>query len=310
MVLLVRNDLLTTFRNMFQNEAFSLLDWIVIETTGLADPAPVIQTFYMDKECQEKMRLDSVIAVVDCKHLPSHLMRTPEAKSNSQFTFKKSVTAHGGIPETTLQISFADRILLNKTDLVTKEELKDIIKSINEINPTAVTLQCRFGNVPLDDLLNTKSFDPKQFLKASSLFGTGTSNFKPINIKRDSTGKIIKSRAGLEVANKDIKPIKPVSDVIGTVVLVTEECIDLNKFNLWISEVLQKRGPDIYRMKGILNMGGYNEQFVAHGVHMIFEGERTKILWANKTRVSKLVFIGKNLNKEEFEAGFALTFQE
>ena len=134
----VRKDVVVTFHRMFENEAFSKLDWVVIETTGLADPAPLIQSLYMDALCTSKLRLDGVLTVVDAKHLPLHLAREASLGSAA-----KTAGAHGGELEARLQLVFADRILLNKIDLCTAHELDDVEESVRRINPVAELIRCK-----------------------------------------------------------------------------------------------------------------------------------------------------------------------
>ena len=117
--------------------------------TGLADPAPLIQSLYMDIECSSKLRLDSVITVVDSKHFMNHCNTKNINKS-----------AHGGISEAIIQVSFADRILINKIDLISDEILKVIIDKIKSINSIATIIKCKHSNVDIEELLNIKAFDP------------------------------------------------------------------------------------------------------------------------------------------------------
>jgi G3E family GTPase len=278
---IVRNDLLTTFRRMFTNEAFAQLDWVVIETTGLADPAPLIQSFYMDKECQQKMRVDGVLTVVDGKHFPTHLTKRDA-----------EVGAHGGVSEALLQVSFADRVLLNKLDLLQNHEVEDLRKAVNAINSSAIIIDCVHGVVDVHSLLNINAFDPT---KCAMPLAT----VSPILVKRDATGQVLKNKVSLRMNVPSQVKIRGVS----TFSFVAKQPLNLDKFNEWISRVLQARGANIYRMKGILHMVGYDDVFVCHGVHMIFDGERIKASPTTSVE-SKLVFIGQGLDREEFEIGF------
>lgn len=325
---IVRSDLLSTFRKMFSNEAFALLDWIVIETTGLADPAPLIQSFYMDSECQQKMRLDCVLTVADSKHLPLHLAQyqydevTKKSGSSTATSSSSSASgsgAHGGIPEAVLQLSFADKILLNKTDLVGSREVQKLTQQIAELNPYAAVIACQYGQVDIRDLLNVKAFDPKRFSTtfAAQYKDGGAAMDRPILIQRDAQGKILKKHVRVDFSGNlhqdsagstptESSQRKKNAQQIRTISLVTDQALDFDAFNVWISQQLQAQGPNIYRLKGILHMHGYDEQFVCHGVHMIFEGTRS-VAWTVKPseRKSRLVIIGKDLNQEQWETGFS-----
>lgn len=272
---------------MFSNEAFSKLDWIVIETTGLADPAPLIQSFYMDAECQKRMKIDSVITVVDSKHLPLHL--TDKNEKNG---------AHGDISEAIRQISYADRIVVNKIDLVGKHEVQSLIKSIEEINPFAKIFQCSHGNIDIAELLNIQAFDAKRFQSLHSKITP-----QQIFIQRDQSGKISKERIKFNIGSATGSQK---TNKIASFSFTSKQPIDISRFNEWISILLQTQGQKMYRMKGILHMAGYDEIFVCHGVHMIFDGEKTSTRW-DENKESKIVFIGNGLNKFDLEEGFRST---
>ena len=333
----VRKDLITTFHNMFADESFSKLDWVMIETTGLADPAPLIQSLYMDKECSKYLRLDSVLTVVDAKHLPQHIEQGKkneekipvitnienenkngnsngtvniEVESVNKSNIKEMKGVHGGLPEAAMQIIFSDRIILNKIDLVSKETLQGIESMVRELNPTAQIILCEFSNVPVQDLLNIRAFDPsrnaallsqeEEEKRKEMKNNNNTNNIiddnndenltaniskkkenqedKQINkniaksgfIRYDENGKILPSK--LQVKNNSDGKITDFNSV-STISLVTYESLDLDIFNLWVSALLRIQGANIFRLKGILNMHGYDNQFVVQGVHMIFDGE-------------------------------------
>jgi G3E family GTPase len=298
--LIVRNDLLMTFRRMFSNEAFAQLDWIVIETTGLADPAPLIQSFYMDRECQQRMRLDGVLTIVDCKHLPVHLA---QHRAN-----QTSAGVHGGVSEAIKQIAYADRILLSKVDLVRESEVEALKKSIQDINRDASIMTSSFGQVDVRAVLNIRAFSPS---KAANLLTKESSDDKPILIQKDASGQVLRKNIRLDLraalAKKTNIQSTKSSNAVSTFSLLSEDPLDLDKFNEWISDILKNKGTDIYRMKGVLAMKDYDEKFVAQSIHMIFDGERSGVWSPGERRVSKLVVIGTNLDREEFEYGFAQT---
>ncbi len=332
----VRKDLITTLHRMFENDAFTKLDWIVIETTGLADPAPLVQSLYMDPKCQERMRLDGVLAVVDTKHLPNHLLKEEKRKEVGRDDGREKGKeegegegVHGGPLEARLQLVLADVVLLNKTDLVSPAEEEAVVRAVKGINPGASLIRSSPDSRPsVERLLNIQAFDSS---KLPDLSSAEAPIEKPILIHRDHSGRILKkrttfgrnarSRAVRDDKGRQVGPTRglasPLRVVRGTstLALTSTEDLSLAAFNEWIFELIKKKGPDLYRLKGILAFHGYDEVFVAHGVHMIFDGEKTQQTWGDKDaksdgkgaggeekegrRVSRMVLIGNNLNHEE-----------
>ena len=310
----VRKDLITTFRNLFSNPAFANLDWVVLETTGVADPAPLIQSLYMDEECRLFLRLDCVVTVVDAKHLPRHLSIGTNNNNDSDSSVDlvgvvKASTAlsseieignrnikfegvHGGLSEAIQQIAFADKIILNKTDLVSPAVLESTVASVAAINQTAEIVCCQYASIPVDQLLNIRAFDPK---KNSKLFDDAAYESDKLSVKNamnsiikvDEFGKIVSSRTTKAINSVDrgkeglVSAIEKPMNILNksgvvevkTVLLVTSKPLDLDMFNCWMASLLRLEGDKIYRLKGILSFQGYDRQFIAQGVHMIFDGE-------------------------------------
>ena len=235
-----------------------------------------------------------------------------------KFLILFATAAHGkDVPEAVLQVSFADKVLLNKIDLIDDStEMEKIIQSIKNINSTADIIKTIRSSVGLTNILNIRAFDPfrnRQFLEANQ-----SSN--NILIKREN-GKIAKKKVKFTFNSKSrqrnaSKNTEENSNNLATVSLCTNKAIDLDKFNQWISELLQNNGQNIYRGKGILNIKGYAEQFVFQSVHMIVEGHRGES-WdsvkkdgndsntsSDSIRVSKIVFIGLNLDVTSLETAF------
>jgi len=319
----VRQDMLKMFHRLFENDTFSQLDWVVIETTGLADPAPLIQSLYIDDKCNTRMRLDGVVTVVDCLHFLSHAVNDGASSSTKDNTTKlpptanpKTVGAHGGLSEARLQVAFADRVLLNKADLVSSGgggggggvTLNAVAEKVRSINNHAAVFVCEQSNVPIDELINIRAFDAsrnEQLLRdlrqQSGYKGLGEED-RPILIQRDATGKIVpksvkfnygaNKREGSGTSQTDSSA--PIGGVC-TLSLTSDDPLDLNQFNEWISSVLRDHGESLYRLKGILSMRGYDEQFVAQGVHMIFDGELGPQWTEDTKRTSTLVLIGLGL---------------
>ncbi|MCF4164091.1 GTP-binding protein [Zavarzinia compransoris] len=246
----VRGDLIRILSGLMRRKG--KFDAILIETTGLADPAPVAQTFFVDEDVQAKAKLDAVVTVVDARNIEARLDDSKEARE---------------------QIAFADVILLNKTDLATGADLDRIEARIRTINPAAEIHRTRNSAIDLDKVLDRGAFDLDRILE-----------FEPEFL---AAGHVHSH-----------------NDDIGSISLTAIDALDENKFNRWISHILQTQGPDILRSKGILSFAGQNDQFVFQGVHMLLDGDYRKPWAPDDPRISRLVFIGRNLDEKALAAGF------
>ena len=234
------------------------LDGIVIETTGLADPAPVAQTFFVDEEVKAFARLDGIVTLVDAKHVEQHLdEEKPEGAEN----------------EAVEQVAFADRLLLNKTDLVSAEDLERVEKRLRSINSLAPIVRCHKANVSPDNVLNICGFDLNRTLEMDPEFLNTEGEHE-----HDST--------------------------VTSVAISQTGDVDLKSIEAFIGKLLQERGADIFRMKGVLSVAGSEKKFVYHAVHMTFNSEFSQEWKKGEERVSKLVFIGKKLDDKELRESF------
>jgi G3E family GTPase len=244
----VRGDLIRIIGNLMKRR--NKFDHLVIETTGLADPAPVIQTFFVDEDMRDKLELDAVVTVVDAKH----------------------IWQHWDADEAQEQIAFADVILLNKTDLVTPEQLNELENRIRDMNAMAKIYRTQNSEVSMDTLLGVKAFDLDRALEIDPQF-----------------------------LNEDAHEH---DETVYSVALVEKGALDGEKLNNWLGELLQTKGPDIFRMKGILNIAGEDNRFVFQGVHMLFEGKPDRPWKTSETRKNELVFIGRNLDEAKLREDF------
>ncbi|MDQ0999744.1 G3E family GTPase [Neobacillus niacini] len=250
----VRGDLIRILRTLvFSMEQGQVkFDRVLIETTGLADPAPVAQTFFMDSILSEKFEVDSIITVVDSKHISMHLDGHDEAQE---------------------QIAFADVIILNKTDLVSNEQLDMLENRISQMNPTAKCLHAQNCNVALTTILGINTFDVNHKLEIDPHF--------------------------LEDHHHHHH-----DDMVSSIAFREERPLDMEKVNQWMSYLVQEKGEDLLRYKGILYIQGMKERLVFQGLHMLFAGRPDRKWKENEEKLSQLVFIGKNLNKKELEKQF------
>ena len=244
----VRGDLIRIIGNLMKRR--NKFDHLVIETTGLADPAPVIQTFFVDEDMKDKIALDAVVTVVDAKHIQQH-WEADEAQE---------------------QIAFADVILLNKTDLVTPEELDELSSKIKAMNGMAKIYRTQNSELGMDALLGVQAFDLDRALEIDPEF---------LNEDAHEHDETVKSFAIVESGE-----------------------IDGQKLNNWLSNLLQTKGVDIFRMKGILNIAGEEDRFVFQGVHMLFDGQPDRPWKQGETRKNELVFIGRDLDEAELREDF------
>ena len=254
---------------------------IIIETTGLADPGPVAQTFFVDEDVRARTYLDSVTTVVDAMHLPLRLADSKEAVE---------------------QVAFADQIVLNKTDLVTEAQLRDVEARIRRLNPLAPIHRAQRSNVPLDKILGRGGFDLARITELQPEF---------LNPPHGEEGHVHDEDCEHDHghAHHDHDHGHPHHDHVADagirgVALTLAKPLNGNRVTAWLNDVLQTQGPDILRAKGILDVAGEDRRLVFQAVHMILEGDFQRDWQAGETRTSKLVFIGRNLDEAALREGF------
>ena len=372
----VRGDLIRILGNLMKRK--KKFDYIMIETTGLADPAPVAQTFFVDDEMKESFSLDAIVTLVDAKHVWQHIDDSDECKE---------------------QIAFADVLLLNKTDLVSPGELDKLEARIRAMNRTCKILRTRNAETDLAHLLNVRAFDldaklefNEHFLAEEVPFEWGgvfalekgeyqlaldagpdpaiNVLFLPISPNNDEAYEAAKKEAIITFADdgtvlesgallhpdrhlatlllgkdgatyllkvadtglyafftqhgpeefnlrllRDGVAVGPVrgeayahshthDQSVTSVGIVNDAPLDGKAFNEWMGTILRTKGTDIFRMKGILNFAGSKDRFVFQGVHMLFDGKPDRAWKPDEKRRSQLIFIGRNLDRAELNAGF------
>ena len=270
----VRGDLIRIMEGLMKRKG--KFDAIIIETTGLADPAPVAQTFFVDEDVQKFSRLDAVVTVADAKWLNDRLKDAPEAKN---------------------QIAFADVILINKTDLVSPAELEEVEARIRGINPYAKVHKTQRAQIPLHEVLGRNAFDLDRILEIEPEFLEGEDHDHDHHHDHDHDHghKHAHSHGGLKhYHDEDMQSIS----------LRTDKPLNADKFFPWVQELVQKEGPSILRCKGILSFKGDDERFVFQGVHMILDGDHQRPWKDGEKRDSRIVFIGRNLPGKAIAEGF------
>ncbi|MCG7874973.1 MAG: GTP-binding protein [Candidatus Thiodiazotropha taylori] len=370
----VRGDLIRILGRLMRRK--HKFDHILIETTGMADPGPVAQTFFMDEEMKEKLRLDAIVTLVDAKHVVQHLGESDECEA---------------------QLAFADVVLLNKTDLVSTESLSALSEVIQGRNRLARIYQTQHGVIDLDRILGIRAFDLEAKLEEipsflqeelpfewSGIFSLQTGDyelsFQPgpdpaiavvlgaiedgqsfedwkhssILLYSDDTAPLtetgltpakalyrlpVDSASGgryrvsiprpgryvlftqhlpqefsmalslngqpvLAETQKEYASPHSHDETVGSVGLSLSGDLDQEKFERWVVSLLRRKGPDIFRFKGILALVGKPERFVFQGVHMLFDGKFGRP-WSGEMRHSQMIFIGRRLDRAELETGLA-----
>jgi G3E family GTPase len=272
----VRGDLVRILDGLMRRKG--KFDAIIVETTGLADPAPVAQTFFIDENVGRKTRLDAVVTVADAKWLNNRLKDAPEAKN---------------------QIAFADVILINKTDLVSPEELNEVEARIRGINPYAKVHKTERAKIPLDEILGRNAFDLDRILDIEPEFLEGDG--RDHDHRRDHHHAPhhghdhIHHSGGLKHYH---------DEEMQSVSLQSDKPLDPDKFFPWVQNLVQTEGPNILRCKGILSFKNDDERFVFQGVHMILDGDHQRPWTKDENRNSRIVFIGRNLPEAKIRQGF------
>ncbi|MEM7044459.1 MAG: GTP-binding protein [Pseudomonadota bacterium] len=371
----VRGDLIRILGNLVKRR--DKFDRILLETTGLADPGPVAQTFFVDEDTRDAFNLDGVITLVDAMHAELHLDDSDEAMS---------------------QIAFADVILINKIDLVDSGALEALEQRLRAMNAMARIERVQMADAPMEQVLNVGGFDLDRALELKpsflepeypfewggvlrldgkatiklengpdpamsavlepieaateealmgaaervfTCFSTAAETLQPggalspgetlwsmtlsgaeqydYGIEADQPGLYAlftehgpdEFNASFFDANGDelsvaaehvFNPEHTHDDTVSSVALELEGELDSDALNAWLSRLLQTRGPDIFRLKGIVAIAGEDQRFVFQGVHMLFDGQPGDA-WGDERRYNRLVFIGRNLDEEELGQG-------
>ena len=313
----VRGDLVKTMHNLLERK--DNFDYIIVETTGMADPTPVAITFQFDELLKKNTKMDAIVTVVDAAHVLQHLReKMPE----------------GVVNESVQQIAFADKILLNKTDLVDKEKLGEVRKEIRTINAFATVMETQYSKVDLKEVLDVRAFSIEKLnnFKVEEEedhhhhhdhdhdhdHDCGDPNCDHEHHKHDHHNHDCgdpncdhdhHDHHDHDIKHRNTKKLRHDSGV-GSVGLQVEGELDIVELNQWLGTFLSTRGDDIYRSKGILCIEGTDDKFVFQGVHMM----TTMATSANtpgiepwkegEKRMNKMVFIGKNLDRNEIKEGF------
>ncbi|MDB5411814.1 MAG: cobalamin biosynthesis protein CobW [Rubritepida sp.] len=246
----VRGDLIRILSSLMKRR--EKFDGIIVETTGLADPAPVAQTFFVDEDVKRATKLDAIVTVVDAKHLLARLGDTKEAEE---------------------QVAFADLILLNKMDLVSEEEAVEVERRIRAINPLVELIRSTKSDAPISSVIGRDAFNLERILAREPDFLSGQDDHE-----HDS-----------EVNSVAFEVTRP---------------IDPEKFNTWMTDLLAAKGQDLLRTKGILSYPGEDRRFAFQAVHMIADGDYIGPWKDGDPRKSKIVFIGRDLNRPQLRRGF------
>ena len=274
----VRGDLIRILDGLMRRNGN--FDAIIVETTGLADPAPVAQTFFMDETVGRRTKLDAVVTVADAKWLNERLKDAPEAKN---------------------QIAFADVILINKTDLVSSEQLSEVEARIRGINPYAKLHRTERAKIPLDAVLGRNAFDLDRILDLEPDF-LGADNHDHHHDHDHDHGHHHGDEDDHAHAHGGLKHYH--DEEMQSIALRTEKPLDPDKFFPWVQDLVQKEGPNILRCKGILAFKDDEERFVFQGVHMILDGDHQRPWKPDEKRDSRMVFIGRNLPGKLITEGF------
>jgi len=269
----VRGDLIRVLQGLMKRQASATrgFDAIIVETTGLADPGPVAQTFFVDEDVKTKTRLDSVTTVADARNVLARLDDSREARE---------------------QIAFADQIVLNKTDLASEDELTLIEARLRRLNPIAKIHRAIRANVPLDQILGRGAFDLQRIVEIEPHFLT-PAHGEPGHV-HDEQCEHDHDKAHGHHHDDDIRGLS----------LRLDRPVNGEKMTRWLNDLLAAQGPDILRAKGIVNVAGEDRRLVFQAVHMMLEGDLQRPWRESEPRESRMVFIGRNLDEAKLRAGF------
>ena len=278
----IREDLRETLQLLATKKRKGELHFerVVIETTGLADPGPVAQTFFMDEEIAEQYLLDSILTLVDAKHAGTQLDDRQEARR---------------------QIGFADQIFISKTDLVAQDEVDALMHRLKHMNPRAPQKAVHFGDVPIADVFDLRGFNLNAKL-----------DIDPDFLKEDSHDHAGHEHVHGEHCDHPSHALSPDAhkgnhhrhdDDVKSFVFRSEKAFSPAKLEDFLGAVVNIYGPRMLRYKGVLNMEGTDRKVIFQGVHQLMGSDLGPAWASGEQKVSKMVFIGIDLPKDIFMQG-------
>jgi G3E family GTPase len=267
----IRDDLRSTLHNLAEKRRVGDLhfDRVVIETTGLADPGPVAQTFFLDTDIAQSYLLDSILTLVDAKHAALSLNDRQEARR---------------------QVGFADQIFISKTDLVTKDELDTLMRRLRRMNPRATQKAVHFGEVPILEVFDLHSFNLNAKLDIDSDFLVEPTNHNRNADDGHQHGPHCSHSTHGHRYDDDVKSF----------VFRSDRAFDQKKLGELLGAVVNNYGPRMLRYKGVLNMNDTPHKVIFQGVHQLMSTDLGPMWADDEKRNSKLVFIGIELPREMF----------
>ena len=274
----VRGDLVRILNDLKAKRQSGEIEFerVIIETTGMANPGPVTQTFFMDDGISTYYLLDAVITVVDAKHGHDTLDQQPEAQN---------------------QVGFADRILMSKVDLVSEADAKSLKDRLVHMNPRAPIKPVNFGEVAIADVLDVRGFNLNAILEIDPEFLAGE---HPDAVRESKQHRHDDVSHGADHPHHDHHHH---DDAIKAFVFQSNRAFDPAKLEDYMGALTQVYGPDMLRYKGVLFMNGSNRRTIFQGVHMLMGADVGRPWAANEKPSSKVVFIGRNLPKEAIIKG-------
>ena len=262
----VRGDLVRILQGLTKRK--NRFDRIIVETTGVADPAPVIQTFMAEASLKQDYYLDGSITLIDSKHFLSQCERSPEVKR---------------------QVYFADKLVLTKTDLITPDELEVIKNKLTTLNPKVEILSAFKGEIDINKILEINMHQESGIIKALSFTPQNRPRF---SLKKEADEEIAIHEDGVEAISVEIEDAEANPMML----------------EFWLNLFTTERGADLYRLKGIVAVKGRDEKLIFQGVHSLIDYTNGKSWKPNEPRKSVLVAIGKNLDQKLIEETFKKCF--
>lgn len=272
----VRGDLIRILERLLKRR--DKFDRVVIETTGLADPSPVAQTFFLDEDLAGSFTVDAIITLVDARHVLQRL--------------------NSGSPEAARQLAFADAVVLNKMDLVTPDEAETVAARVHAINPAAPIYQGINAAVDLTKILDIQGFNLARAAELDPVF-------KPATQEHDHSHDHEKHEDHGHDDRHHHHHHHEHESGITSVGIQLEGPMHIERFQAWMQVLTANFGESLYRYKGVLFDQSSPRRFVFQGIHMLYEGRHDRPWAAGEERTNRFVFIGKNLPREVLLAGFS-----